>query len=181
MKLMTIFKLIFVWILSFFSLKKQKNLEKSSTEIQSELIQCRGCFKILPKTDYPCRKDTRTGIRRKCRNCYNTADWTAKKLKRDTKECSRCHQVFPLTNFYFRLDRGTPHARCKQCYNDLNNKRKKSERAEKKLHDKANNPQGEFPLTNSLGEILVEDLLQEQKLNRIVEKDLKNKFFSKKV
>ena len=54
-------------------------------------------------------------------------------MTQETKRCTKCGEERPLSDFYFRKDKGIHYAHCKQCHNEYNRVRLQEYR---KLHPK---------------------------------------------
>jgi hypothetical protein len=92
---------------------------------------CTVCNETKPLEEFHFAKEHTDGRQNRCKVCATKAQEEHIKNKRETepvpqeKECTQCHEVFPLTNFYVdaqKFDgRGT---KCKDCFKEIQKKDK---------------------------------------------------------
>ena len=89
------------------------------------LKKCPRCKETKPYADYHKSKHTKRGIQSYCRACMNTENERQRQIrikngptiKRDSKECQRCHNIKPISQFSARNDGPDGHSSyCKPCW-----------------------------------------------------------------
>lgn len=97
---------------------------------------CTGCNKNKPISDFPFRKD-RQKYATRCRDCINARDRKARNGTEEyrmipkapdpfinddgeeVKECTKCNENLPLSEFHFRKARSQYYAHCKGCHRGI--------------------------------------------------------------
>ena len=108
---------------------KKKRVFKNPLKLPEK--PCTVCNVTKPLEEFHFAKDHTDGRANRCKVCATIAQEEHIKNKRETeavpqeKECTQCHEVFPLTNFYVdaqKFDgRGT---KCKDCFKEIQKKDK---------------------------------------------------------
>ncbi len=108
---------------------KKKRVLKNPLKLAEK--PCTVCNETKPLEEFHFAKEHTDGRQNRCKVCATKAQEEHIKNKRETepvpqeKECTQCHEVFPLTNFYVdaqKFDgRGT---KCKDCFKEIQKKDK---------------------------------------------------------
>jgi hypothetical protein len=107
----------------------RKKLIKNPLQLPEK--PCTVCNETKPLEEFHFAKEHTDGRENRCKVCVTRLQEEHIKNKRETepvpqeKECTQCHEVFPLTNFYVdaqKFDgRGT---KCKDCFKEIQKKDK---------------------------------------------------------